>query len=164
MNEQLADELRIANEQHAEELRIANEQLRIANMRIENGNQTNNLMADTNYVVHFGNELEQQYYNVENFEHHAETAIEESQLFTVLRETQYIETRQNHSTIIHQSIKNQYIECNLASKNSNIQPNWMIETSKKAALTFFTKEALVGVIAFFAYIFSSYISELFKLE
>ncbi len=35
-------------------------------MRIENGNQTNNLMADTNYVVHFGNELEQQYYNVEN--------------------------------------------------------------------------------------------------
>ena len=88
-------------------------------MRIENGNQTNNLMADTNYVVHSGNELEQQYYNVEDFEHHAETAIEESQPFTVLRETQYIETRQNSINIIHQSttqIQNQYINCNLESK------------------------------------------------
>jgi len=83
----------------------------------------------------------------------------------LLRETQFIETRQNPLTIIHQSttqIQNQYINCNFESKNSNIQPNWIIETSKKA--TFFTKEALVGVIAFFAYIFSSYISELFKLE
>jgi hypothetical protein len=133
-----AKQLRIANEQLAEQLRIANEQVRIANMRIENVNQTNNLMADTNYVVHFANELEKQYYNVEDFEHHAETAIEESQILTLLRETQFIETRQNPLTIIHQSttqIQNKYINCNFESKNSNIQPNWIIETS-------FTKEAL----------------------
>jgi hypothetical protein len=49
--------LRIVNER-AEQLRIANEQVRIANMRIENVNQINNLMADTNYVVHSANELE----------------------------------------------------------------------------------------------------------
>ena len=88
-------------------------------MRIENANQTNNLMAGTNYVVPSGNELEQQYYNAEDFEHHAETPIEESQIFTLLRETQYIETRQNSINIIHQSttqIQNQYINCNLESK------------------------------------------------
>lgn len=92
------------------------------------------------------------YDQVENIEQHTETINEEGHVNgDVLVQSDFIRINRAAQNI---TIQNQFNNCNFGIKSNKQQTPWIFETLKKAAVTVFTKELLIGLIAFFGYIIS----------